>query len=155
MKKFFQFVLAMVLSFLPGLVGAMFSPNGLSDIWYNDLTKSVLNPAGWVFGVAWSLLYLLLGVAFYLVISNHKNKKSSAYTWFIVNIILNALWSYLFFGLQMVWGGLIVIAGLISVSIFMMRSFKEINKVAGYLVIPYIVWLVFALYLNAMVIFLN
>lgn len=157
MKKFFQFVFAIVVSSLPGVVGAVFSPNGPSDLWYNGLMKASLNPAGWVFGVAWTILYALLGIALFLIIADKetRHKKTLAYWLFAINLFFNALWSYVFFGLQMTSAGLLVIAVLIFISIWLMRSFLKINKTAGYLILPYILWLCFAFYLNGMVVYLN
>ena len=81
MKKFWLFVFAIVVSFIPGVIGVFFTPHGASNVWYNALSKSVLTPAGWVFSVAWTILYILLGIALFLVIINKKSKinKSSAY----------------------------------------------------------------------------
>ena len=66
MKKFFLFVLAIFISFLPGIFGVMFTPSHSDDVWYNALNNSVLTPDGWVFGVAWTILYALLGIALFL-----------------------------------------------------------------------------------------
>ena len=72
MKKIFQFILAMIISYIPGFFGVVFTPHNASDAWYNALNKSVLTPDGWVFSVAWTILYALLGWALYLIISNDK-----------------------------------------------------------------------------------
>src|SRR5574344_1238261 len=102
MKKFLTFVLAIVISFVPGIFGGFFSPiiPGVND-WYNGLAQSVLTPNGWVFSIAWLILYTLLGIALYLIMRSGKTRqnKATAYTLFIVQMILNTLWSYLFFGL--------------------------------------------------------
>lgn len=157
MKAFFQFILAMVLAFIPGAIGIMFTPRGASDLWYNALEKSMLTPDGWVFGVAWTILYFLLGLALFLVIRNTKARQSKvpAYLLFLGQMALNALWSYLFFGLHMAGAALIVLVGLIIVSAFMKRAFRPFNRWAGYLVWPYIIWMIFATYLNVMIIWLN
>ncbi len=157
MKKFLQFVFAMVVSFIPGLIGIMFTPRGASDVWYNALNKSVLTPDGWVFGVAWTILYALLGIALYLIIRNQRTRqdKGRAYLLFVAQMALNALWSYMFFGLQMIGGGIIVLVLLLAVSIWMMRVFMQISRPAGYLVLPYIIWMFFALYLNGTIAYLN
>ncbi len=158
MKKFFQFVLAMVISFIPGIIGVMFTPTSSgADTWFMALNKSVLTPDGWVFSVAWTILYFLLGWALYLIISNDKARtpKTKAYTLFFVQMVLNALWSYLFFGLHMTGAALVVILLLIGFSIWMLRVFRGFNKWASYLVWPYIIWLVFATYLNAIVVLWN
>ena len=77
MKKFLLFVLALVISFLPGIIGMMFSPDGASDVWYNVLNKPFLTPPGWVFAVVWPILYLILGIALYLIIVD-KTRYSKA-----------------------------------------------------------------------------
>lgn len=157
MKKFWLFVLAIIISFLPGLVGMIFSPgSGVSDIWYSALNKSVLTPDGWVFAVVWPVLYLLLGIALYLIfIDKTRYSKAKSYWLFAANMFLNALWSYVFFGLNMIGVALIVIIALIGVTIWMMRTFKKINKASYWLIWPYLIWLVFALYLNGVVSLLN
>lgn len=156
MKKFFQFIIAVIISFVPGAIGMIYSPNGPSDLWYNALNKSLLTPDGWVFAVVWPILYFLLGIALYLIISDKSRQtKSKAYWLFAVQMGLNALWSYLFFGLQLPSAGLICLVILLAFSIWMMRAFYQLRKSAGYLIIPYIVWLVFAMYLNSVVVYLN
>lgn len=157
MKKIFQFVLAMIISFLPGAFGYIFTPNGGSDAWFNALNVSVLTPDGWVFGVAWTILYAILGVALYLIISDERSRvpKAKAYWLFFVQMLFNALWSYVFFGLNMISAALIVLLALLVVSVWMMRAFRPINRTASYLVWPYIIWLLFATYLNATIMFLN
>ena len=156
MKNFFIFVLALVISFLPGIFGVFFTPHGANDVWFNALNKSVLTPDGWVFSVVWSILYLLLGIALFLIIKNKTRKsKAIAYWAFVVQMALNALWSYLFFGLHFVGAALLCLIALIAVTIWMMAVFKPISKGAYYLSWPYLVWLCFALYLNGTVLFLN
>lgn len=157
MKKFLKFVLAMVLAFLPGIVGVMFTPNGTSDAWYNALNKSVLTPDGWVFGVAWTILYALLGISLYFVMTSNRmvTYKTRPYALFGVQMALNALWCYLFFGLHMVELAFVTLVALVAVSIWMMRSFHRISRAAAYLVVPYVLWLLFALYLNGTILFIN
>lgn len=156
MKKFWLFVLAIVISFLPGLIGLIFSPSGASDLWYNALNKPFLTPDGWVFAVVWPILYFLLGVALYLIIVDKtRYSKAKSYGLFAVHMALNALWTYFFFGLNLIGGGLIVLVLLIAFTIWMMRAFSQISRAAYYLVWPYLIWLLFALYLNGSVLFLN
>ncbi len=157
MKNFFIFVLALVISFLPGIFGVFFTPHGSNDVWFNALNKSILTPDGWVFSVAWTILYTLLGIALFLVIKNNKTRKSKAvaYWAFFVQMGLNALWSYLFFGLHLVGAAFLCLVALIAVTIWMMAEFKPISKGAYYLAWPYLLWLCFALYLNGTVLFLN
>lgn len=157
MKVVLEFILTMVLSFVPGIVGVLFSPNGASDLWYNALNKSALTPDGWVFSVVWPLLYALLGVALFLVVRNAKTRqfKAPAYSLFLTQMVLNAFWSYFFFGLHMTRAALIALVVLVIVSGYMMREFRSFNRWAGYLVWPYILWLIFAMYLNIIIVWLN
>ena len=157
MKKFFLFVLAIFISFLPGIFGVMFTPSHSDDVWYNALNNSVLTPDGWVFGVAWTILYTLLGIALFLIMNNTKTRlsKTKAYVLFIAQMILNALWTYLFFGLHMVGAAIACLVALIVVSIWMLVVFKPISKMASYLVWPYVIWMCFALYLNGTIWVLN
>lgn len=156
MKKFWLFILAIVISFLPGIIGMLFSPDGASDLWYNALNKPALMPAGWVFAIVWPILYFILGIALYLIIVDKtKLSKVKPYTLFAIQMGLNALWSYLFFGLNLMGVALFVLLLLIGFTIWMMQSFRQISRPAYYLIWPYILWLVFALYLNGAVVFLN
>jgi tryptophan-rich sensory protein len=157
MKKFFLFVLAIFISFLPGIFGVMFTPSHSDDVWYNALNNSVLTPDGWVFGVAWTILYTLLGIALFLIMNNTKTRlsKTKAYVLFIAQMVLNALWTYLFFGVHMVGAAIACLVALIAVSIWMLVVFKPISKMASYLVWPYVIWMCFALYLNGTIWVLN
>lgn len=156
MKKVWLFILAVVISFVPGIIGIFFTPTGASDVWYNALNKPMLMPDGWVFAVIWPILYLLLGIALYLIIVDKTRfSKTTSYVLFGVQMVLNALWTYLFFGLNLTGIALLIIITLIGFSIWMMIEFKKISRPAFYLVWPYIIWLAFALYLNGVVVFLN
>ncbi|MBE6462110.1 MAG: tryptophan-rich sensory protein [Alphaproteobacteria bacterium] len=158
MKTFLKFIFAIVISFIPGIIGGFFSPMSPgANEWYNGLNQSVLTPNGWVFMWAWLILYALLGIALFLIMNNEKTRhsKTKAYVLFITQMVLNALWSFLFFGLHAMGWALLTIVALLAVAIWMAISFKPISRAASYLVWPYIAWLCFALYLNGTVILLN
>lgn len=156
MKKFFQFIIAILISFIPGFIGMRFSPTGTSDLWYNDLVKSMLTPDGWVFATVWPIIYFLLGIALFLIITDKSRKeKIKAYWLFIAQMALNAFWSYLFFGLQLTGVALIELVVLFGFSLWMARVFYKIRPSASYLVWPYLIWQIFAMFLNGMIVFLN
>ncbi len=156
MKKFWQFVFAIIVSFIPGMIGVMFTPRGGNDIWYNALDKSILTPPAWMFSLAWTILYALLGVALYLIIVNKTRlSKTKSYLLFVAQMFLNALWTYLYFGLQMPTAAAVVLVLLIVIAIWMARAFRPISRTASYLVWPYIIWMLFATYLNVAIIYLN
>ena len=118
------------------------------DIWYVSLVKSDLNPPGYIFGIIWPILYLMMAISafrtFYFV------KKS-----FFIQLFFNAIWSWLFFVFQMPLLALINIWLLILLNVriaFVM--FKE-DKLSAYLYLPYVLWLIFASYLNLYIVFNN
>ncbi len=157
MRRVFQFIFAIIVSFIPGAIGNIYSPNGPSDAWYNMLNKSIVTPDGWVFGVAWTTLYALLGIALFLVMRNEQTRlsKTRAYLLFLIQMVLNALWSYTFFGAHMTGWALVVLIALIVASVMMMRAFRPFSKWASYLIWPYILWISFAAYLNIAIVWLN
>lgn len=157
MRRVFQFIFAIIVSFIPGAIGNIYSPNGPSDAWYNMLNKSIVTPDGWVFGVAWTTLYALLGIALFLVMRNEQTRlsKTRAYLLFLIQMVLNALWSYTFFGAHMTGWALVVLIALIIASVMMMRAFRPFSKWTSYLIWPYILWISFAAYLNIAIVWLN
>lgn len=128
------------------------------DTWYTTLQKPVFNPPSWVFAPVWTTLYILMGIAAGLVWDkmqvNEKNVKKALW-FFFVQLGLNALWSFLFFGLQNPMLALIEIVLLLLMIYETYAMFKKVNRPAGYLFIPYIVWVGFALVLNASIWWLN
>ena len=90
-----------------------------------------------------------------IIVDKTRYSKAKSYGLFAVHMALNALWTYFFFGLNLIGGGLIVLVLLIAFTIWMMRAFSQISRAAYYLVWPYLIWLLFALYLNGSVLFLN
>ena len=152
-----KFFIAMSLSFISGLLGLVFSPQRNYDAWYQVLAKSELTPDPLIFTIIFVILHAFLGMALFLVFDEDKpfRNKTNAIMLFMLQMVLTALFNYLFFGLHNVTLSLIVIAVLIMVMLFMFREFLSIKKYAGWLVLPYIIWLLFALYLNGVIIYLN
>ncbi len=128
------------------------------NTWYPTLIKPVFNPPNWIFAPVWSLLYIMMGVAAGIVWSRidfEKEIVTKALTFFAIQLGLNALWSYLFFGLHNTLLALIEIILLILLIFEVYNQFKKIDKIAGYLLIPYLVWVSFASVLNASIWWLN
>lgn len=159
MKSFFTLIVAILISFIPGFIGVLFTPiTGHTDIWYNGLVISSLTPPPVVFSVAWSILYTLLGIALFYIwrARGRESRGVTAGEWlFFSQMVLNALWSYVFFGLHMPTLALFMLLALMIVAICMAREFKSISKVAYYLVWPYVAWLIFAFYLNGVIACMN
>ena len=155
-----RFLFAIFLSFIPGLLGIMISPIASGkNSWYGTINHSVLTPAGWVFSVVWTILYFLIGVALFLIMQKHgiANRRAimTAYILFAINLVLNTSWSFVFFGAHSPEYAMFVLFALIIVSIFMARAFFKVSPAAFWLTVPYIMWLMFAFYLNGVIIYLN
>lgn len=126
--------------------------------WYPTLTKPSFNPPNWAFPIAWSLLYTMMGIAAGLVWSSidyEPELVKKALIFFVIQLVLNSLWSILFFGLKNPFLALIEIILLWLVIYETYFKFKKINKFAGFLFIPYLLWVSFAAVLNANIWYLN
>lgn len=148
-------VLSIAASFAAGAIGSLATIPNIPS-WYAALEKPALNPPNWVFGPVWSLLYLLMGIALALVILEAgKRSKEKAYSWFGAQLVLNALWSLVFFGLHAPWLGVVVIVALIASIILVVSEFQQFNKYAAWLLVPYLAWVCFAAYLTVGIALLN
>jgi benzodiazapine receptor len=127
-------------------VGAQFTPGE----WYQSLRRPPLTPPNWLFGPVWSLLYLAIAVAAFLVWrSPERSGVGLGLGLWAVQLVLNALWSYLFFGLERPGLALVEIIVLLAVIVATTVVFLSIRKPAGVLFVPYALWVAFAAYLNA------
>ena len=133
-----------------GLLGLFFM--GSIDGWYATLSKPALNPPSWIFGPVWTMLYVLIGVTGYIVWRQGEYQALNVY-W--AQLAVNALWTPLFFGLQNPLVALFDIVLLWILIVWTMVVFARVHKVAGVLLIPYLLWVSFATYLNAMIVYLN
>jgi len=144
---------------LPLVVGAIGGGATVSEIstWYSTINKPSLLPPNWIFGPVWTLLYILMGISFYLVWSSKINSKkiSVVWKWFLGQLSLNLLWSFLFFKWHLLWAAVLEIVILWLVILGNIIYFKKINKSAGNLLIPYLLWVTFASYLTIAVWRLN
>lgn len=129
---------------------------GNMDI-YSKINRPPLSPPGIVFPIVWSVLYTLMGISLYLVWNKNDNSSQSniAYFWFAVQLFLNFIWSPIFFGAQQYLVAFIVLILLIASVVAMIISFYKISKPAALLQIPYLIWLIFAGYLNLAIYILN
>ncbi len=132
-----------------GILGSIFTISSIPT-WYATLNKPFFSPPNWIFGPVWTILYILMGVSLYLVWI--KNKVPAV---FWIQLILNALWSILFFGLKNPSLALVDIAALWVAIFLTIKSFYKINKPAGNLLIPYLLWVTFASILNLAIVVLN
>lgn len=128
------------------------------ESWYPTLIKPIFNPPNWIFMPVWTMLYILMAVAAGLVwdkIKEQNQEVKVALGFFLIQLTLNAIWSYIFFGLKNPMLALIEIALLWLMIYETYLKFTKINKTAGYLLIPYMAWVAFAGILNGSIWWLN
>lgn len=138
-----------------GLVARMAGSTDTNP-WYQSLTLPVFQPPGPLFGIAWAILYTLMGVAFAMVWGTKKVPgKRLAIALFAVGFAINLTWSPVFFRLHMISAALAIIAVMLLVAIATTWSFWRVNRLAGWLMLPYCAWLCFAGALNIAIMMLN
>jgi len=156
MSKALKLIVSILVCQGAGVIGSVFTSPAITT-WYAQLEKPSFNPPNWVFAPVWSLLFLLMGIALYLIWSNEaeSRKKRTAILIFAVQLVLNILWSVFFFGLQSPLHAFIEIIILWLAILLTIISFYKISKTAAYLLLPYILWVSFASILNFSIMILN
>jgi len=157
MNKITRILAVVVTCLVVGYFSGMVTKSSI-ETWYPTLVKPSFNPPNWIFAPVWSMLYVMMGVAAGLIWSRidfEKEAVKNALIFFAIQLALNALWSYLFFGLRnpMLAGIEIVLLWLMIYETYI--KFEKINKIAGYLFIPYLLWVSFAMVLNMGIWWLN
>lgn len=148
-KKIIQFIISILICQMAGIIGVIFTMSAI-PLWYNSINKPSFNPPAWVFGPAWTVLYVMMGISFFIIWTkkNHNKKKQQALTFFFIQLFLNAIWSPVFFGLRSPMTGLIIIV-LLWISILLtIINFLKISRTAAWLLVPYFLWVSFATVLN-------
>ena len=142
---------------VPVISGAAVGFLTMNGTWYATLNKPWFTPPGYVFGPVWTVLYILMGISLYLVISHGWEEKNVRYgvLLFGLQLVANLAWSFLFFGLQSPLIALVDIVILWFLIAATMVFFYKVQKSAAYLLIPYIAWVSIATALNAAIYFLN
>lgn len=128
-----------------GFLSGRLSNSGYENRWFNALSKPDIVPPGWVFGVAWTLLYVMMGVAVSMILHARGAKgRGIALGLFGAQLLLNLMWTPLFFAAHKVTGALILIVVILGLVIATTFAFAPIRKAAAWLLVPYMVWLSFA-----------
>lgn len=147
-----RLILSVLIPLVIGVISALLSSEGM--LLYSTMKKPPLSPPGWVFSVAWSILYILMGTAFYTAMEGAKTTGiSSEFRWiasllYIVQLVMNFMWSIFFFRwelrlLAFIWLLMLAIVVFLCVKVFM-----KMSRGAGWMMVPYALWLCFAGYLN-------
>ncbi|TAJ45016.1 TspO/MBR family protein [Methanofollis fontis] len=142
-------VAAIIITNLAGIIGSLFTAPNI-PVWYAGLEKSSLNPPSWVFAPVWTILFILMGISLYLFWREGLERPAVriAIVAFAVQLVLNTLWSILFFGLRSPFLALIEIVILwVAIAATIWLGYR-VSRPAAYLLVPYILWVSFAAYLN-------
>lgn len=144
MKKslIISLLISLGVGFLSGIV-----TRGNVDI-YKYLVKPPFAPPSIVFPLVWTILYIFIGISSYLIYNSSSKEKSSALTIYGIQLVLNFIWPIIFFLLNYRLISFVVIFILLITIIIMIIKFYKINKLSAYLQIPYLLWIIFASYLN-------
>lgn len=144
-----KYLISIIICLGAGFVGSFFTSSAI-DNWYAEIIKPVFNPPNWIFAPMWTILYILMGIAAAIIWSKGFDNKAVkiALLIFVVHLVLNILWSVFFFGMQnpaLAFVSIVVLWLMIALLIYL---FYQIDHRAGYLLVPYILWVSFAAVLN-------
>lgn len=148
-KKVVYILIAVTICLLIGFLSSFATQSSVND-WYLTLNKPSFNPPNWIFAPVWTSLYILMGVAAGIVWSkgfHHIWVKTALYH-FGFQLLFNALWSIVFFGFKSLSWALLVILLLLTLIILTIKWFKVVSKMAAFLLVPYLLWVLFASLLN-------
>ncbi len=154
LKDIPRLIVSIIIVFIAGAVGTIFTSSQIPT-WYATLAKPSWAPPNWVFGPVWTTLYVLIGVALFLVWKECVDRKDVkiALSVFAVQLVLNILWSVIFFGLHSLLEGLLTVIILWMTILANIIVFYRVSRPAGLLLVPYLVWVTIASYLNYSVYF--
>ena len=152
-NKFISFILFLIITYSAAFIGRMVTIS-FKEQWYSELIKSNYNPPYWIFAPVWTTLYLMMTLAIWFFWHSKNRDMSTIYIYFI-HIAFNTTWSIIFFGLHQILFALIVLLILIFLIVILIIRFKRVNLVSYYLMIPYLLWTLYALFLNFNLLILN
>jgi tryptophan-rich sensory protein len=154
-NDYISLMVFLFLSFLAGGIGSIFTSPSVKT-WYVTLVKPPFNPPSWLFGPVWTVLYILIAVSGWIVWKNRQNPQATILLYlFGLQLFLNALWTFIFFGRRLMgWAFLEILILTIAVGTYAMFA-RNVSKTAAILFVPYWVWLLFAGYLNLTIWLIN
>lgn len=154
--RLIQMLIAIVIAESAGVVGSLFTASSVNG-WYAEIVRPVFTPPAWVFGPVWTILFALMGIASFLIWEKgiHRTDVKCAIGIYVGQLVLNVLWSVIFFGLRSPGGAFIEIVFLWCGILITIVMFSRISRIAGWLLVPYIIWVSFAMYLNYAIWVLN
>ena len=148
-NELFRLILSIIICQMAGVIGSIFTAGSVTS-WYPTLVKPSFSPPGFYIGLIWIVLFTLMGISLFLIWRETPSNPAAriALYFFAVQLIVNVLWSVAFFGMRSPISGLVVIALLWVLILITIIKFWPINRTAALLLIPYIIWVSIAAYLN-------
>ncbi len=154
-KKVLTYIGFILICQMAGIIGSLFTAPAVKG-WYTTINKSPLNPPSWVFAPVWTTLFVMMGIAVSIIWLSEKNEaRNKALKIFFVQLVLNTLWSIIFFGLKNPALAFVEIIFLWLAILYTIILFRKIDRKASCLLIPYILWVSFASVLTLSVAMLN
>jgi len=154
-KSILPLLISILIVFSFGFIGSLFTTPSIAT-WYAFINKPLFSPPNWIFAPVWTLLYILMGISAFLIWKKRDNLKTKqALIFYGIQLILNALWSIIFFGMHNPGLAFLEIIILWLFILITLIKFYKINKTAGILFIPYLLWVSFASILNYAIWMLN
>ena len=154
-KSILPLLISILIVFSFGFIGSFFTTSSITN-WYAFINKPLFSPPNWIFAPVWTLLYILMGISAFLIWKKRDNLKTKqALIFYGIQLILNALWSIIFFGMHNPGLAFLEIIILWLFILITLIKFYKINKTAGILFIPYLLWVSFASILNYAIWMLN
>ncbi len=152
-NKLLTFILFLIVTFSASFIGGIVSIY-YKDPWYSLLTKPSFNPPDWIFAPVWTTLYLMMTFSIWIFWHSKRKEIQTVYIYFI-HIVVNTTWTIVFFLLHNLVLAAVILVLLIIMIIVMIHRFKSVNLISVYLMIPYLLWCLYALILNVSLINLN
>ena len=152
MIKWKNLIISILIPVIIGFLGSIFG-NVMNG--FDGINKPSFTPPAIVFPIAWTILYILMGISSYLIFESDSSEKDSALLIYGIQLVINSLWTFFFFNLKWFLISFVLVLIILLLVIVMIIKFYKINKTAAYLQIPYVVWLIFAAILSYNVFLLN
>ena len=154
--RFVPFLVSLLITLAIGFAASLFTRPQIAG-WYSTLVKPSFNPPPWIFAPVWTIIYILIAIAAYMVWERRDGSTNylTARAVYIIQLLLNFSWSIVFFRFHAVAGGLLVIILLWLIIVLNIRWFGKVSKTAGWLLFPYFLWVSFAAILNYSIFTLN
>ena len=149
MNNSIKLIIAIAIPVAVGAISGFFTATGVES-WYQTINKPSWNPPGWIFGPVWTTLYVMMGIALFLVWKSDSSDilKKTAIALFAIQLILNFFWSFIFFNQHQIGWALVEIIAMWIFILLTIFAFGNVSKLAAWLLVPYISWVSFATILN-------